>query len=113
MSKNLLIRDLSQEDLEWISSAKPAGVTQNEFLRSVLAEARNEAREPELFDYVVPPQVIYARVPFKYVDLFAGIGGFRAAMTALGGDCVFTNEWDKYACKTYQAWFGDDNLHAG
>jgi DNA (cytosine-5)-methyltransferase 1 len=34
-------------------------------------------------------------------------------MTALGGECVFTNEWDKYACKTYQAWFGDEKLHAG
>lgn len=44
---------------------------------------------------------------FKFVDLFAGIGGFRIALEKLGGECVFTSEWDKYAQKTYEAWFGD------
>ena len=32
---------------------------------------------------------------FKFIDLFAGIGGFRIAMQNLGGKCVFTSEWDK------------------
>ena len=44
---------------------------------------------------------------FTFIDLFAGIGGFRIAMQSLGGKCVFTSEWDKEAQKTYQANFGE------
>jgi len=48
-----------------------------------------------------------ARPPFTFIDLFAGIGGFRLGLERVGGRCVFTSEWDKYAQKTYSAWFGD------
>jgi DNA (cytosine-5)-methyltransferase 1 len=41
---------------------------------------------------------------FTFIDLFAGIGGFYVGMTAIGGECVFTNEWNPYAAKTYSAW---------
>ena len=44
---------------------------------------------------------------FKFIDLFAGIGGFRLAMQNLGGKCVYTSEWDEQAKKTYQANFGE------
>lgn len=44
---------------------------------------------------------------FKFIDLFAGIGGFRLALQNLGGKCVFTSEWDEYAKKTYRANFGE------
>lgn len=44
---------------------------------------------------------------FKFIDLFAGIGGFRIAMQNLGGKCVYTSEWDEQAKKTYQANFGE------
>lgn len=44
---------------------------------------------------------------FTFIDLFAGIGGFRMALQNLGGKCVFTSEWDKYSKKTYQANFGE------
>ena len=44
---------------------------------------------------------------FQFVDLFAGIGGFRLAFQNLGGECVFSSEWDKDAQKTYQKNFGD------
>ncbi len=47
---------------------------------------------------------------FTFIDLFAGIGGFRIGLTASGGKAVFTNEWDKYAATTYSAWFGDHGL---
>ncbi len=39
---------------------------------------------------------------FKFIDLFAGIGGFHLAMHRLGGKCVFASEWDKYARMTYE-----------
>lgn len=44
---------------------------------------------------------------FTFIDLFAGIGGFRLAMQANGGKCVFSSEWNKFAQQTYMANFGD------
>ena len=44
---------------------------------------------------------------FTFIDLFAGIGGFRIAMQELGGKCVFSSEWNAYAQKTYFANFGE------
>ena len=38
---------------------------------------------------------------FTFADLFAGIGGFHAALSPLGGECVFVSEWDEYAAGTY------------
>jgi DNA (cytosine-5)-methyltransferase 1 len=48
---------------------------------------------------------------FRFIDLFAGIGGLRLAFEAIGGRCVFTSEWDKYAQKTYIANFGSHEVH--
>lgn len=45
---------------------------------------------------------------FRFIDLFAGIGGIRIPFQELGGDCVFTSEWDKFAQKTYRLNFGDE-----
>ncbi len=44
---------------------------------------------------------------FTFIDLFAGIGGFRMALQNLEGKCVFTSEWDKEAQKTYQNNYGE------
>ena len=44
---------------------------------------------------------------FTFIDLFAGIGGFRIALQNLGGECVFTSEWDKDAQLTYKTNFGE------
>ncbi|MEO8001757.1 MAG: DNA (cytosine-5-)-methyltransferase [Arenimonas sp.] len=43
---------------------------------------------------------------FKFIDLFAGIGGFRLAMQSSGGVCQLSSEWDKDAQRTYEANFG-------
>ncbi len=47
------------------------------------------------------------KTEFTFIDLFAGIGGFRIAFQSVGGRCVFSSEWDKYAKKTYEANFGE------
>jgi DNA (cytosine-5)-methyltransferase 1 len=49
-----------------------------------------------------------AKTKFTFIDLFAGIGGIRKGFEHIGGKCVFTSEWDKYARKTYAANFGED-----
>ncbi|MDC2975821.1 DNA cytosine methyltransferase, partial [Prochlorococcus sp. AH-736-D23] len=42
---------------------------------------------------------------FDFIDLFAGIGGFRKGFESIGGNCVFTSEIDKFAQETYKANF--------
>lgn len=44
---------------------------------------------------------------YKFIDLFAGLGGFRIALESLGANCVYSNEWDKYAQKVYSDNFGE------
>ena len=44
---------------------------------------------------------------FRFIDLFAGTGGIRIPFEKLGGQCVFTSEWDKFAQVTYEANFGE------
>ncbi len=44
---------------------------------------------------------------YKFIDLFAGIGGIRKPFDELGAQCVFSSEWDKYAGQTYAANYGE------
>lgn len=43
----------------------------------------------------------------KFIDLFAGLGGFRLALESLGAECVYSNEWDTAAQEVYRDNFGD------
>ncbi len=104
MNKQILIRNISPEISEWIESGRlQSNMTQQEFVLSMLKNVST--------NHLDNSQRIFPRpnVPttFSFIDLFAGIGGFRIALENLGGRCVFTSEWDKYAQKTYKAWFGD------
>jgi DNA (cytosine-5)-methyltransferase 1 len=48
---------------------------------------------------------------FRFIDLFAGIGGLRIGFEGIGGKCVFTSEWDKYSVETYRKNFPEDPEH--
>lgn len=50
---------------------------------------------------------------FRFIDLFAGIGGLRRGFEDLGGRCVFTSEWDKYSQQTYLANFACEHEVVG
>jgi DNA (cytosine-5)-methyltransferase 1 len=50
---------------------------------------------------------------FRFIDLFAGIGGLRIGFDQIGGQCVFTSEWDKYSQATYRENFGNEHPIAG
>ncbi len=84
--------------------------TATEYLAELHKEL-NIAEEPD-FQYYLPikwdiPFPPNKKPEFKFVDLFAGIGGIRLAFQNNGGKCVFTSEWDTYAKKTYEANFGE------
>jgi len=77
----------------------------------VINEALSIAAEPELqamfpikWDIPFPAP---EKPEFTFIDLFAGIGGFRLAMQNLEGKCVFSSEWDNEAQKTYRVNFGE------
>ncbi len=59
---------------------------------------------PIKWDVPFPPPL---NPKFKFIDLFAGIGGIRLAYQNLVGKCVFTSEWNNFAKKTYEANFGE------
>ena len=85
-------------------------MTQQEFVLSVLEQTHEHhlAEQLPLFARVPPLDSIAAeQIPFTFTDFFAGIGGFRIGLEKLGGRCVFSCEWDKYAQKTYRTWFGE------
>jgi DNA (cytosine-5)-methyltransferase 1 len=71
---------------------------------SIFAE---DALQQLLFEVENVPFPTPVNYKFKFIDLFAGIGGFRIALQNLGGKCVFTSEWDKEAQRTYKANFGE------
>ncbi len=66
-----------------------------------------EALQYKLFNKTPVPFPEPPQPEFTFIDLFAGIGGFRVAMQSLGGKCVFTSEWDEKSQLTYKANFGD------
>ncbi|WP_253696504.1 DNA cytosine methyltransferase [Treponema denticola] len=71
------------------------------------SEAAEKALQYGIFDSLDVPFPPPNNPKFTFIDLFAGIGGFRIAFQSLGGKCVFTSEWDSEAKKTYLANFGE------
>ena len=70
--------------------------------------------EPALRSMLNKPSPGAARTSrFRFIDLFAGIGGIRMGFEAHGGECVFTSEWDDFSKKTYIENFGDGHPFVG
>lgn len=75
---------------------------------SDLTEVAEDALQYNLFrDVFSVPFLPREDAHFTFIDLFAGIGGFRMAMQNLGGRCVFSSEWDEQAQKTYLLNYGE------
>ncbi len=109
MGDQILVRNVPPNIREWIENGRlQYRMSQQEFILSVLKRV-SEGAQPWLLSPELPPTepLLPESIPFKFIDLFAGIGGFRIALEKLGGKCVFTSEWDKHCQKTYRAWFGE------
>ncbi|MBQ3362585.1 MAG: DNA (cytosine-5-)-methyltransferase [Muribaculaceae bacterium] len=88
--------------LNWIRDNRQ----QSTIEQSIVAD--HSALETYIFKDVYSPIFKAVENPtFTFIDLFAGMGGFRLAMQAQGGKCVFSSEWNKYAQKTYFVNFGE------
>ena len=74
---------------------------------TVTNKVAEEALQMGLFEMLDVPFPPVEKPKFTFIDLFAGIGGFRLALQNLGGKCVFTSEWNHDAKKTYRANFGE------
>ncbi len=79
---------------------KPPLITTSEY-KTLLDLVQNSQIKSEPVPY---PQPVNSY--FTFIDLFAGIGGFRQAFQNQGGKCVFSSEWDKYCAKTYFSNYG-------
>ena len=98
---------------QWVhaiaAGSDPVGGVTGEVIASVLARRglfqSVELFAPQLYKGIVFPPPTPAQ--FKFIDLFAGIGGFRQALQAVGGYCAFSSEWDKSAQQTYLANYGE------
>jgi len=115
--KSILIRDVPDEIASWVRSQRQRQViSQREFLLSLLKTAYEEAPGPGITRLGAAESGTASRVtsespapwlPFRFIDLFAGIGGMRLGLEAVGGHCVFSCEKDRFAQKTYSEWFGE------
>lgn len=74
----------------------------------ISSRVAEEALQYTLFDYAKEiPFLALSRPKFEFVDLFAGIGGFRLALQKIGGKCIYTSEWNKDSQITYRDNFGE------
>lgn len=75
--------------------------------RKFTLKVAEDALQYDLFQNSDVPFPAPKSPKFKFIDLFAGIGGFRLALQNLQGKCVYTSEWDKKAKETYRVNFGE------
>ena len=91
-------RVLREAAIEYLKSkeAHPSKLESDEIYCNRLFDFKRDAVFPEPLE-----------PDFKFIDLFAGIGGFRLALQNVGGKCVFSSEWNKAAQQTYDVNFGE------
>lgn len=109
MGNDVLIRDVPDAIMSWLKCEQERQLlSQKELLLAILEDRYESERAPKLFDTHAPQFFRTAHgLPFKFAELFAGIGGLRLGLTRAGGCSVFAAEENRHCRKTYHAWFGD------
>lgn len=101
-------RDKAQELLKLWSSFAENEKYESETVSDVSQVAELDSGQMYLFQEIFKaPFTAQPNPKFTFIDLFAGIGGFRMAMQNLGGECVYSSEFDEQAQRTYFANYGD------
>ena len=78
----------------WETGGRPLSRIQDLALQQILSRPRRE---------------LLPKADFRFIDLFAGIGGTRLGIESIGGECVWTSEWDSHSQKSYANNFADDH----
>lgn len=106
MSEFTALRE--QAGLTVPDAAKRLGYTERQIYRFETGMTKPRKAVVDLLRSLKPTSHATYPKDFKFIDLFAGIGGLRRGFETIGGNCVFTSEWDRYSQKTYRANFPDD-----
>lgn len=99
--------------LQAVSSNSWTPETLNRWMKSkTLPKPLTEVEVKALRSLLPQPPAHHPNYPFRFIDLFAGIGGIRSGFETIGGQCVFTSEWNPHAVRTYRAnWYNDEEAH--
>lgn len=113
----LFVTDLHRAGLDPATAAEELGVSSRQVKRYIAGDCDIPKLVRERVRYLAAARrsVPQGKPAFRFIDLFAGIGGMRLGFEAIGGKCVFTSEWDRFSQKTYLQNFpdGDDHVFAG
>jgi DNA (cytosine-5)-methyltransferase 1 len=92
-------------------AAKQLECCQRTVARYESGETKPNGPVVKLLRQAIGERVVYGspQAGFRFIDLFAGIGGLRLGFESIGGECVFTSEWDSWAQKTYALNFPSDH----
>ena len=108
MTHRMSLRGIDTETWEKMDNQR-GDTSREDFVRRLIRKHLFPDQPPQdQLPFVTEPTTVYGELPFTFIDLFAGIGGFRCGLQALGGKCIYSSEWDKFAAKTYRHWYNDD-----
>ncbi|WP_300728173.1 DNA cytosine methyltransferase [uncultured Bacteroides sp.] len=94
----------AKELIKYLFKIRYMSINNSEIPDQLSEEDKQYSLFPDLFAVPFAPK---ENPKFTFIDLFAGIGGFRMALQNLGGKCVFSSEWDAQAQKTYLLNYGE------
>jgi DNA (cytosine-5)-methyltransferase 1 len=100
-----ILLDGSYRD-RWLNLLRNNCILEGRSAAAGLGPKRGHPR-PVHIDFAGIPFPPVEKPKFTFIDLFAGIGGFRIALQNLGGKCVFSSEWDQHAKQTYFNNYGE------
>lgn len=116
MSENSFEENFLRSGLTLEAAGEELGVSERHIRRYIDGEAKAPKLVRERIAQIAASrQVERPPAKFRFIDLFAGIGGLRLGFEAIGGRCVFTSEWDRWSNETYRRNFadGDDHMMVG
>lgn len=99
------------EYLNTVSPGHWCRETINRWVKGKASPTLSYSEYKSLLKLIPTPKVTADTCDFKFIDLFAGIGGIRKGFEDQNGLCVFTSEWNKFAVRTYKANFGNFSGH--
>jgi DNA (cytosine-5)-methyltransferase 1 len=116
MHEGDFVSEFRRTGMSLAEASEEVGVSERQFQRYMSGECAVPKLVAERIGKLAAERLRDRPEPaFRFIDLFAGIGGLRLGFEAIGGRCVFTSEWDRFSQLTYTRNFvdGEDHVLAG